>query len=155
MNIYKTFGFVLACGVVLLGAATLIFMGTFVTTVDKHEFAFIFDRWSGRIEPITNTGWVIRMPVRYAVNTIDLRPVQITISANQRVLNAKLCQFNPAGIDTFIAWHGRDAANWHDDLVEILKCYAFDTANGADCPFLEIIQEIAPNQGFVTNKVQK
>ena len=139
--------------VVLALIGLSLFMALFVSTVEKHEFAFVFDRFTGQIEPITNCGWIIRAPIRYSVNVIDLRPAQITISANQRVLNAKLVRFNPAGINTFIAWHGRDAGNWHDNLIEILKCYAFDTANGADCPFLEVIQEIAPNQGFSTNVV--
>jgi hypothetical protein len=81
------------------------------------------------------------------VHKLDLRPYQITISANQRVLNAKLVRFNPDGLAKFIEWHGRNAGDFTNNLLEILKCYAFDKANGEDCPFLTVIQEIEPNQG--------
>lgn len=124
----------------------------FVTTIEKHEFGYCFDRISGNIEVFTNSGWVVRAPFRYSVHTIDLRPIQITISANQRVLNAKLVKFNPDGIKCFIEWHGRGAGQQVWDLAEILKCYAFDKASGEDCPFLEVVQEIAPNQSINIQK---
>jgi hypothetical protein len=128
----------------------LIFRALWVTNQEKHEFAYAFDRYEGKIECFTNSGWIVRTPIRYSVHTIDMRPIQITISANQRVLNAKLVRFDPKGIQTFIEWHGRGAGeSMNSPLGEILKCYAFDKANGLDCPFLEVVQEIAPNQGLV------
>lgn len=125
----------------------LIWYGSWVTTVDNYELGFVFDRVTGKIEPVEKQGWVIRTPIRYSVHTIDLRPYQVTISFNERVLNAKLVRFNPDGLATFVEWHGRDAGDSTTNLREILKCYAFDVADGKDCPFLEVIQEIAPNQG--------
>ena len=135
--------------IVLLISALLFILWAifFVTTVDNHELGFVFDKYSGKIEIVQKKGWVVRFPVRYKVHTIDLRPYQITISANQRVLNAKLVRFNPSGLETFILWHGRSAGDVTANLTEILKCYAFDSVAGKDCPFLEVIQDIAPNQG--------
>jgi hypothetical protein len=143
---------ILAVGVIL-GCLSL---SAFVTNVNNYELAFSFDRYNnGKIEVIRSQGWVVRMPIRYSVHTIDLRPYQITLSANQRVLNAKLVQFNPEGLETFVKWHGREAGDKTDNLLEILKCYAFDRAEGRDCPFLTVLQEIAPNQAGVVNEIQK
>lgn len=147
-KLMKKIGIVL--GGILTGAicVLLVFRMFWVTGVEKHEFAYTFDRLSGSISEVTNSGWVIRTPIRYKVYTIDCRPIQITISANQRVLNAKLVCFNPQGLKEFIEWHGAGAGNnMNSPLSEILKCYAFDTVNGADCPFLTVLQDIAPNQG--------
>ncbi|MDD5050783.1 MAG: hypothetical protein PHV93_03525 [Candidatus Pacebacteria bacterium] len=126
-----------------------------VTFVDNYEFGFAYDKFTGKIEPIEHTGWVSRTPWRYSVHTIDLRPYQLSISANSRVLNAKLVRFNPKGIDTFVEWHGRSAGDKLSDLQEILKCYAFDRAEGRDCPFLTVIQELAPGQGMPDTKETK
>jgi hypothetical protein len=133
-----------------IGGITLLCLITFrvfwVTHVDNYELAFVFDSATGKIEKVDKTGWIVRTPVRYSVHHIDLRPHQLTISANQRVLNAKLVQFDPEGLDTFVQWHGRAAGDETKALQEILKCYAFDLADGKDCPFLKVVQEIAPSQ---------
>ena len=124
--------------------------------VDKHELGFTFDRFTGEVAKVQHTGWVFRGAVRYSVNTIDLRPYQVSITADlnvgSRILNAKLVRFNPEGLEMFIAWHGRKAGNSVDALKEILKCYAFDRQNGTDCPFLTIISEISPDQGEAVTK---
>ncbi len=135
-------------GLVIVGIIGFgIWFSFWVTLVDNYELGFSFDKMTGKIELIDHTGWVIRTPFRYSVHAIDMRPHQLMISANQRVLNAKLVRFNPKGLATFVEWHGRSAGDSSYDLQEILKCYAFDLADGKDCPFLEVIQEIAPNQG--------
>jgi len=145
-------GVVLAALLVVSFIGFLVWYGLWVTTVDNYELGFVFDRVTGKIEQIDKQGWVVRTPIRYSVHTIDLRPHQLTISANQRVLNAKLVRFNPEGLETFVEWHGRSAGDDTNNLQEILKCYAFDLANGKDCPFLTILQEIAPNQGAQPTK---
>jgi len=140
-------------GIGLLGLVALsllvfgIWRGFWVTSVENYELAYSFDRFSGRIERIHEQGWVVRTPIRHKVHTIDLRPYQITISANQRVLNAKLVRFKPEGLETFLEWHGRGAGEQLHQLLDILKCYAFAPDGGKDCPFLEVIQDIAPQQG--------
>ena len=138
----------LAGGLLVLGGlGFLLWFCLFVSKIENWELGYTFDKVSGEVEKIDKKGWVIRTPVRYGVHRIDLRPHQITISAYQkRVLNAKLVQFNPAGLDTFVVWHGRGAGDDLNDLLEILKCYAFDPTGGKDCPFLTVVQEITPNQ---------
>lgn len=144
----KKFLIVLGACVGVAVVAVVVFLAGCVTFVDKHELGFTFDRFTGEIEAVDHSGWVIMVPpFRYSVNKIDTRPYQVAISANERILNAKLVRFNPEGLNTFIAWHGRSAGNNLEDLKEILKCYAFDRLNGADCPFLTVVSEISPDQG--------
>lgn len=145
-KLVKTSGIILGVLVALAIISLVIWRVFFVTMVDAHELAFSYDRLDGQIEQIKETGWVTRLPIRYAVHTIDMRPYQVTISANQRILNAKLVRFNPEGIDKFVEWHGRDAGDNLQNLLEILKCYAFDKEGGASCPFLTILNEVSPGQ---------
>ena len=146
-SILKTCGGIVILCLVASFFGLLIWRALWVTNVDKHQLAFSFDRKTGEIEVIDHTGWVVLTPIRYSVHRIDLRPYQLTISVNQRVLNAKLVRFDPKGLATFVEWHGRNAGDYTGNLLEILKCYAFDMAEGKDCPFLKVIQVIAPNQG--------
>ena len=134
---------------VLVGLVTIgfgIWFCFWVKFVDSHELGFIYDRFTGKIEKVEHTGWVVRTPWRCSIHTLDLRPYQVQISANQRILNAKLVRFDPRGLDVFVVWHGRDAGDTIEGLKEILKCYAFDKEDGKDCPFLEVINEVAPAQ---------
>lgn len=137
----------------------LIFLGLIslaicVKTIDKHEFGFTFNRFTGEIKPIEHSGWIIVNPFKYAVHKIDTRPYQIRITANinvgERILNAKLVRFNPEGLNTFVEWHGRKAGGNISNLKEILKCYAFAADGGESCPFLIVDAEIAPKQGMST-----
>ena len=154
------FGIVIAAIVVL----SLVGLGgwriLWVTKVDNYEMAFNYNWWTGKVESIDRTGWIIRAPIVNSVHTIDLRPYQISIVANiqqnaagqgssaigSRILNAKLVRFNPQGLSTFIAWHGRKAGNDLSEMLEILKAYAYDQTGGKDCPFLIVLGEVAPNQ---------
>lgn len=162
VSILKKIGIGLA-GLTIISFIGLIFwFGLWVTVVDNYELGYVFDKVTGKTVQIEKKGWIIRTPIRYKVHTIDLRPYQITISANERVLNAKLVRFNPDGLQTFIEWHGRGAGDSLWELKEIFKCYAFAKDGGKSCPFIEVIQEIAPNQGIVApnspvnmEKVQK
>lgn len=133
----------------VLALVALIVVSMSVTQIDNYEMGFQFDRVTGKIETIDHKGWVVRLPIRYSVHTIDLRPYQIQIAANNRVLNAKLVRFKPEGLQTFVEWHGRSAGDNTLWLLEILKCYAFDSVGGADCPFIEIIQVISPNKSIL------
>lgn len=150
-------GFLVKAGVflvilmILSGVGFGMWFNTFVTNVDKHELGYIYNRWNGSITKVLQNGWVVCWPVMNTVHKQDLRPYQVSITAslgatNQRILNAKLVQFNPEGLDTFVAWHGRGAGDNLEDLKEILKCYAFDKENGKDCPFLTVLSEVAPSQ---------
>lgn len=123
-----------------------------INSIDKHEYGYKFNRFNGDIETIGRSGWVVVNPFEYAVHKIDLRPYQLRITANigvgERILNAKLCRFDPAGLQTFIEWHGRGAGDNVEELKEILKCYAFAVDGGKSCPFLKVDAEINPKQGM-------
>src|SRR3989344_1880154 len=106
---WENAGYALGSIVVLTVLSFLIFRACWVTSVENYELCYTFDRWHGEIEVVNEQGWVVRNPITTSVHVIDLRPHQITISANQRVLNAKLCRFNPEGFKTFMEWHGRGA----------------------------------------------
>ena len=171
MNIKMVAGFAVPALVVLSLFGLFVFYTGWVTNVENYELCFTFDRFNGgKIETVNHQGWIVKTPFRYSVHTIDLRPYQITISANKRVLNAKLVKFNPVGLETFVQWHGRKAADniGHDSymdsmgnlqpstgLLDILKCYAFDKAEGKDCPFLTILQDVNFNQAgqAITNNL--
>lgn len=114
--------------------------------VDNYELGFTFDRFGGgKIESLSEEkGWIYRNRFRYAVHTIDLRPQQVSISANNRILNARLVRFNPAGLATFVEWHGRDAGDDTPKMYDILKSYAFGIDGGKSCPFLTIVEDMTP-----------
>lgn len=147
---------------VVVGLGCLLIWRMFwVTMVDNYEMGFCYNRLTGKIEVVSRTGWIVRTPIINSVHTIDLRPYQISIVANiqrnaasasgstigSRILNAKLVRFNPKGLETFIEWHGRNAGDSLDDMLEILKAYAFNKDEGRDCPFLTVVSEIAPKPG--------
>lgn len=152
MNILQKFGVGIGVIIGLAVIGLIFFFMLWVSFIDKHELGFTYDKMTGKIDRIERNGWIVRTPLQYAVHTIDLRPYQIQISANQRILNAKLVRFNPEGLETFVSWHGREAGDEINDLLEILKCYAFDKSNGEDCPFLIVVSELSPNQGEIIEK---
>jgi hypothetical protein len=131
--------------IVLAAVAFIIWCCFWVHFVDNYQLGFVYDKYLGKTERVAHTGWVVRAPWRYSVHSIDLRPSQVSIAANSRILNAKLVQFDPRGLDTFVAWHGREAGDNSAALYEILKSYAFDKDNGRDYPFLYVVSELAPN----------
>lgn len=128
----------------------LIYVLVGLTNIDKHELGYTFNRFDGTITKLDRTGLIYRDAIKYAVHKKDLRPYQIRITANidigERILNAKLVRFNPAGLDKFIEWHGRKAGGTRTELQEILKCYAFAADGGVNCPFLIVEAEIEPKQ---------
>src|SRR5512135_3105463 len=63
--------------------------------VENFELAYSFDTRTGEIQPINHTGYVDCVPFLLRVQTIDLLPMQLCISANKLTLNCKLVQFNP------------------------------------------------------------
>lgn len=115
--------------------------------VENYELGYVWDARTGEILIQKKTGYVARTPVIQSVHTIDLRPQQVCITSamgamgvNSRVLNCKLVSFNPAGISTFLKWHGRgdyDASS----LGDLLKIYAYD-GSGTNYPFLTINNEL-------------
>ncbi len=136
--------------VAVLFVTLLIGVGAFyalcVDFVDNYELAYKYDARSGKIERIGRTGYVITPPFLVKVHKIDLRPMQVCNNANSRVLNCKLVEFNPAGLEQFLAWHGRDDYSGDESrLPDILKSYAYD-GSGKSYPFLTIKRELKPDE---------
>jgi hypothetical protein len=114
-----------------------------VSYIDNYEFGYTFDRQTGKIDSLDRKGYVIT-PLLTKVYTIDTRPMQLSISTNTKVLNAKLVKFNTAGYLEFIAWHGvgnYSATNTITDFKDILIGYAFDPSD-TKYPFLTILKEL-------------
>ena len=130
-----------AAALMLALVALILFRIFFVSFVDNYEIGYRFDRVSGEITILDRSGYFIRRPFVESIQAIDGRPVQVCINANARVLNCKLVQFNPEGIELFLAWHGRNFNSSPAALSEILKSYAYD-GSGRTYPFLTILREL-------------
>jgi hypothetical protein len=128
---------------VLLGLVGLILFRTFfVDFVDNYEIGYKYDLRSGKVEVLHKTGYIVTPPFVVNVHSVDLRPMQVCINANQRVLNCKLVKFNPAGLELFISWHGRSSYD-QVSLNRILMSYAYD-GSGKSYPFLDVLRELKP-----------
>ncbi len=112
-----------------------------VNFVDVHEYGYAYNKMSGTIRELDKSGWVVVHPWVEDIHKIDRRPKQVQVVANGRILNTKLVKFNPKGLMTFIAVHGRHAGQG-EELYEILKSYAFNVNEGKDCDFLIIDEEV-------------
>lgn len=124
-----------------------IFWTNFVNFVDNYELGYKYDLRTGKIEMLDRTGYFVTLPFVVKVHAVDLRPMQVCINANQRVLNCKLVQFNSKGLELFLSWHGRNdyagpgSGNSTTIFSEILKSYAYE-GSGRVYPFLNIIREL-------------
>lgn len=125
-----------------------LFRITCVDFVDNYEIAYKYDRRTGTIEKLNRTGYIVTPPFLVNVHSIDGRPMQVCISAVQRVLNCKLVEFDPQGLELFVQWHGRD--NYSNDegsresptkFNQIMMAYAYD-GSGKSYPFLHVIREL-------------
>ncbi len=135
-------GIVIGASIVLGILGLLIWRGAWLTYVDNYELPYMFDALEGKIVELDHTGYVKATPLIYKVHTIDLRPMQICISANQRTLNCKLVQFNRKGLQLFLSWHGRgdydSISTQTGSMRDILMSYAFD-GSGRTYSFLTIL----------------
>lgn len=133
-------------GLVSLLVLTFIIRAMFFTFIDNYEFGYRFDARSGELHPLINEdgslkqGYVFSYPFVERVHTIEMRPMQVCINANSRVLNCKLVEFNPKGFETFIAWHGRGDYS-QINLKDILKSYTYDPSS-RNYSFLTIKKEL-------------
>jgi hypothetical protein len=120
--------------------------------VDNYELGYVFDARNGQIRVLPHSGYYWRTPFVESIHTVDLRPRQVCINvgspavagggsgANSRVLNCKLVQFNPKGLQLFVSWHGRDDY-YGSTLDDLLKIYAYD-GTGRSYPFLTVLREL-------------
>lgn len=132
-------------GIVAVVVVLAVLFRTFcIEFIDNYQIGYKFDGRDGILTTYTETGYVVNPPYLVEVHTVDLRPMQVCINANQRVLNCKLVQFNKEGLDLFLSWHGRKTYEGQN-LNEILKSYAYDGI-GKNYPFLTIIRELKPEE---------
>ncbi len=134
--------------VTLVVLAAVFFRPVCVTEVENYELGYQFDATTGETVVLNRTGYFVHVPVITRIFTIDTRPHQVCMNANQRVLNCKLVRFNRDGLEDFLAKHGNGDYDYEgsgsgegervrDDgkLGEILKSYAMD-GSGVTPPFL-------------------
>jgi hypothetical protein len=140
MNTLEKTGIGVGILLVLALVVALFLRVTFVDFVDNYEFGYRFNALSGEITEIDQKGYIWSAPFITKIHKIDTRPFQVKVSANDRVLNAKLVQFNPKGYKLFISWHGRDDYD-KIKLDPILTSYAFDPSQN-DYPFLLVLKEL-------------
>ena len=138
----QKFAIVFGCIVALLLLGLVSYRVAFLTFVDSYELAYSYDARTGKVEQIGRTGYVYAPPFLKMIHAIDLRPGQVCMNANSRVLNCKLVRFNVAGFDKFIEWHGRGSGEGEPGIYEILRSYAFNVNEGRDCPFLIILDDM-------------
>ncbi len=133
----------------------IVFRLAFVNFIDNYEIAYRYDTWGehrGEIRRINKKGYVVTPPFKTKVHTIDGRPFQVCISSIKRVLNCKLVQFNPDGLELFLELHGRrsyvitdtvnaDGSDPENSLNAYLKAYAYEES-GNNYPFLTVIREL-------------
>jgi len=135
-----------------------------VNFVDNYELAYKYSTRTGQIERLNRTGYFVTKPLLEKVHSVDLRPMQVCINANARVLNCKLVQFNPDDLEIFLQWHGRN--NYNGDagstnqggqtmgnLNQILMSYAFD-GSGKTYPFLKVLRELKPEDAMPQNQAR-
>ncbi len=140
-----------------------IFRVTCVNYIDNYELGYQFDALEGTTTVLPHTGYIVTLPFVVKVHHVDLRPMQVCISAIQRVLNCKLVQFDKKGLTEFLSWHGRadydgpetTAGSSQNGKVQapeetrfqnILKNYAYD-GGGKTYSFLTILRELKPDEG--------
>jgi hypothetical protein len=150
-----TLGITLAALFVLAIVGLIVFRIAFVDFVDNYEIGYRYDTFgpnAGKIQILPRTGYFVTYPFRTKIHTIDGRPMQVCISAIKRVLNCKLVEFNPTGINLFLQWHGRndyennggtttDGTTNLSQFNQILMNYAYD-GSGRNYPFLTILREL-------------
>jgi hypothetical protein len=157
-KVWGALGSIVGVLIVLAAIGLFVFYAGWVDFVDNYEVGYKYDVRVGKIQVLTNPdgtlekGWVINPPVLVKVHTIDLRPMQVCLSPNQRVLNCKLVQFNYAGIQKFLSWHGRadyegpgnnvsSAGSVSNSFAQLLMIYAYDE-DPSQYEFLNIIKEL-------------
>ncbi len=145
---------------VLLGLGILMFLClfvtalirvTFVTYVENYQQGYEFNASNGEITILDRAGYFWRTPFKTYVYRIDKRPMQVCISANSRILNCKLVQFNSdaESLKLFVSWHGAGdyegptggtSSSASGRLYDILMSYAYAN-DGKKYPFLTILEE--------------
>lgn len=146
----KLAGFVVVSFILVVVGGIIFFIG-WVNFVDNYQMGYKFDTLTGQITVLDDPGYYVTAPIITKVHTVDLRPWQVCINANQRVLNCKLVQFrkDKKGLELFISWHGRKDYEGGSEVTgsftDILKSYAYD-GSGKNYPFMTILRDLRPGE---------
>lgn len=140
------YGIVTGISLAALVVLAIMFRLMFVNFVDNYEMGYEYNSITGELKALPHKGYIVTWPFVMSVHTIDLRPTQVCINANSRVLNCKLVMFDTTGWKTFVAWHGRDnysnqSQGSSGNLNQILMSYAYD-GTGKNYPFLKVLREL-------------
>lgn len=153
-NFWIKVGEIVGVVIVLALVGLILFRMLFVDFIDNYQLGYKFDARTGMITLFKEPGYVVTPPFLVKVHTVDLRPMQVCINANQRVLNCKLVQFDLKGVELFLSWHGRNdyegpgggqQSSGATAFSEILKSYAYEGSN-KNYPFLIILRELKPEE---------
>jgi hypothetical protein len=141
----------LIVGVVVIALITLVLLVAyrvvFLSWVDYHELGYIYNARTGQVNVVPHTGYVRALPFVHKVHVIDLRPMQVCLSSNIRILGCKLVRFEPKGLELFLSWHGRNdyknngTKESPSSFNQIMMTYAYD---GGQYPFLTPAVETKP-----------
>ena len=109
-----------------------LFRGIFLSFVDSYEIGYQFNYQTGKTNVLPRTGYFFVVPFKTVVHSIDGRPMQVRIEANNRVLNAKLVRFRRSdeGVLQFVQMHGRQDYD-QTQLAPILMSYAYENYGGS------------------------
>ena len=147
----KKFGVAMGGVLAILFVVGLLFRVLFVDFVDNYQMGYKFDTRTGAITILDEVGYYVTPPIVVKVHTVDLRPWQVCINANKRVLNCKLVQFkrDKKGLELFISWHGRNNYEGGQEgtgsFTDILKSYAYE-GSGKSYPFMTILRDLKPEE---------
>ena len=153
----------LLIGIGIVVMITLLFRVSAVNFVEPTEMGYKYNKITGQIDSLERSGYFITWPIVEKIHTIELRPFQVCISSNGRVMNCKLLKFNPKGFRKFINLHGRNSYSIPSmtsnpngsEFSDIMKGYAYESYGKLDSsqskysliedkyPFLTILQEVS------------
>lgn len=127
-----------------------IFRVSCLTYVEEYEFGYVIENNSGEMYPTEHKGYVFSWPFLQSVYTIDLRPTQTCLFANNLVVECKTVAFNPEGWREFVRMYERkhyrvydafEKEKLHGDLTEVLTYHAFSSEVN-HCSFLTVLPDV-------------
>lgn len=126
-----------AIGITIL--TIILFWFVCLNHISVNEVGIAYNSTNGKWWVQNTPGWYLTSPF-VSECTISTLPRQLSITSNSKVLNVKLVQFNPDGIDEYIHLQGFGYGMGTDlDLIG----YAF---SGKKYSFLDVIQEATPEK---------
>ncbi len=130
---------------VAIGIVATVLLGFFffwllcLNHVSVNHIGIAYDSGNGTITIQKKPGWYLTSPM-VRTTCLSTVPMKVTIPSEAQVIISKVVRFKPEGVDEYIRLQGF-YYNMDSSLNSVLLGYAF---SGKDYPFLEIMQEAAP-----------